>query len=282
MMKSFYPLFVTANVSLQVGPHDYKKLHQSLLLSLYKVINRVLQSALDEEFSPGEHWGNDWVLMEQLSDRNFSALTMPPVRPFESGFLNTSISHLQNFVTIELNGGSDQLPSSFGIIDERTALDNTISFWAQDDVNPIQEAQIRTMWGGETPLDRTLAAFIDPCEYLLYGHNTTANMTKEESRAHLVAWEDAERDRLALQFYELAGSIEVFEGASEARECLDDWIQGEELNQTTKWFEFRLDAACAMGHIYLIDDYGPVEIMTNPVFKSDMFDANGVGRAVDL
>lgn len=64
------------------------------------------------------------------------------------------------------------------------------------------------------------------------------------------------------------------ERASEARECRDDWIQGGGLNQTTKWFEFRLHASCAMGHIYLIGDYGPVEIMTNPVFKSDMFDAN--------
>ncbi|KAG9696141.1 hypothetical protein KCU95_g4534, partial [Aureobasidium melanogenum] len=108
MMNSFYPLFVTANVSVQV-------------------INRVLQSSLDEEFSPGEHWGNEWVLMEQQSHRNFSAPTMPPVRPFESGFLNTSIDHLQNFVTIELDEETDQLPSPFGIIDERTALDNTIS-----------------------------------------------------------------------------------------------------------------------------------------------------------
>ncbi|KAG9664366.1 hypothetical protein KCU95_g1689, partial [Aureobasidium melanogenum] len=107
-------------------------------------------------------------------------------------------------------------------------------------------------------------------------------MTKEESRAHFLAWEDTERDRLVLQFYEFAGSARVFEGASEARESLDDWIQGEELNQTTKWFEFRLNASCAMGHIYLISDYGPVEIMTDSVFKNDMFDANGVGRAIGL
>ncbi|KAG9566831.1 hypothetical protein KCU79_g3453, partial [Aureobasidium melanogenum] len=253
-----------------------------LLLSLYKVINRVLQSALDEEFSPGEHWGNDWVLVEQHVHPNFSVPTMPPVQPFESGFLNTSIHHLQNFVTIELTQGTDQLPSPFGIIDDRTALDNTVSFWAQDDVNPIQEAQIRTMWGGETPLDRILATYIAPFEHLSYDYDTTANMTQEESRAHLLAWEDTELDRLALQFYKLADSTRVFEGASEARECLDDWIQGEELNQTTKWFEFRLDASCAMGHIYLIGDYGPVEIMTDFVFKSDMFDADGVGRAIGL
>ncbi|KAG9580800.1 pfs domain-containing protein, partial [Aureobasidium melanogenum] len=243
MMNSFYPLFVTANVSLQV-------------------INRVLQSALDEEFPPGEHWGNDWVLVEQRVHRNLSVPTMPPVQPFESGFLNTSIHNLQNFVTIELIEGTDQLPFPFGIIDERTALDNTISFWAQDDVNPIQEAQIRTMWGGGTPLDRILATYIDPYEYLSY-HNPTDNMTKEQSRAHLLAWEDTERDRLALQFYEFADSSRVFERAS------------EELNQTTKWFDFRLDASCAMGHIYLIGDYGPVEIMADFVFKSDMFDANG-------
>ncbi|KAH0368833.1 hypothetical protein KCU65_g3753, partial [Aureobasidium melanogenum] len=247
-----------------------------------KVIDRVLQSALDEEFSAGEHWGNDWVLVEQPAHRNFSVPTMPPVQPFESGFVNTSIHHLQNFVTIELNDGTDQLPSPFGIIDDRTALDNTISFWAQDDVNPIQEAQIRTMWGGESPVDRILATYIAPFEYLPYDHNATANMTKEESRAHLLAWEDTVLDRLALQFYELGGFTRVFEGVSEARECLHDWIQGEELNQATKWFEFRLDASCAMGHIYLIGDYGPVEIMTNPGFKSDMFDANGVGRAIGL
>lgn len=156
--------------------------------------------------------------MEQQSHRNLSAPTMPPVQLFKSGFLNTSIHYLQKFVTIELNQGMDQLPSPFGIIDERTALDNTISFCVQDDVNPVQEAQIRTMWGEGSPLDRILATYIAPFEYLTYDHNTMANMTKEESRGHHLAWENTELDRLALQFYEFVDSTRVFERASEARE----------------------------------------------------------------
>ncbi|KAK6005257.1 hypothetical protein QM012_008036 [Aureobasidium pullulans] len=252
---------------------------------LHKVINHVLQSALDEEFSPGERWGSDWLLIEQRYHQDFSVPTMPLVQPFKSGFLNASIDHLQNFVTIELNGRAGamaELPTAFGIIDERTALDNTISFWVQDHVSPMQEAQIRTMWGGETALDRMLANYIDDSEYISHEQNATANMTKEESRTHLHTRQDTELNRSALQFYKLAGSTRVLEGASQARECLDDSIQSQELNQTTKWFEFRLHASCAMGHICLINDYGPVEIMTNRVFKSDMFDANRVGRAFDF
>ncbi|CAD0082908.1 unnamed protein product [Aureobasidium vineae] len=139
-------------------------------------------------------------------------------------FLAVHCKHLQDFAATELLGhvgGPNGLPYPFGILDERTALDNTISFWAHD-VNPIQEAQIRTMWGRGSPLDQALASYIDPLEYLTYKHTDMTNVTKEESRAHLLTWEDKERDRLALRFHELADTSNGSEEASKARERLDD------------------------------------------------------------
>ncbi|THX63398.1 hypothetical protein D6D08_08235 [Aureobasidium pullulans] len=260
----FYPLFVTADVSLTA-------------------INHVLESALNEEFSPGYRWGSDWLLIEHPDQHDFSGPTMPLRQHFDNGFLNASNDELQQFINVKLLGHAGAMYSTaslYGVIDQRTAEDNTISFFIQDDVNPIQEAQIRSMWGTGSALDNTLAHYVDPMEHIAYNPDNTFDLTAAEARANIIALENELTDQEALRFLELTNSGESLDDAAKAKERLNDWFDGEALNVTTRWYEFRLDATCAMGHINLIDDYGAFEVLTNSVFKEDMFDEEGIGRSI--
>ncbi|CAD0053365.1 unnamed protein product [Aureobasidium pullulans] len=208
---------------------------------------------------------------------------MPLRQHFDNGFLNTSNDELQQFINVKLLGHARAMYSTaslYGVIDQRTAEDNTISFFIQDDVNPIQEAQIRSMWGTGSALDNTLAHYVDPMEHIAYDPDNTFDLTAAEARANIIALETELTDQEALRFLELTNSGESLDDAVKAKDRLNNWLGGEALNVTTRWFEFRLEATCAMGHINLIDDYGAFEILTNSVFKDDMFDEEGIGRSI--
>ncbi|THW65828.1 hypothetical protein D6D20_01792 [Aureobasidium pullulans] len=223
----------------------------------------MVESALNEGFSPGYFWGSDWLLIEHPDQHDFSGPTMPLREHLDNGFLNASNDELQQFINVKLPGHARAMYSTaplYGVIDQRTAEDNTISFFIQD--------------------DNTLARYVDPMEHIAYNPENTVNMTAAEARANIIALKDELTDREALRFLELTSSGESLDDAAKAKERLNDWLDGEALNVTTRWYEFRLDATCAMGHINLIDDYGAFEVLTNSVFKEDMFDEEGIGRSI--
>ncbi|THZ33846.1 hypothetical protein D6C88_10501 [Aureobasidium pullulans] len=143
---------------------------------------------------------------------------------------------------------------------------SVVSIIPRSHVNPIQEAQIRSMWGTGSALENTLARYVDPMEHIAYNPENTVNMTAAEARANIIALKDELTDREALRFLELTSSGESLDDAAKAKERLNDWLDGEALNVTTRWYEFRLDATCAMGHINLIDDMAPALEMLRCTF----------------
>jgi hypothetical protein len=78
------------------------------------------------------------------------------VPPFHSGFIDASVETLQEFVTSrcgEKGLGSESgiymdwlAEDAFGVIDARTAEDNTILFGVKEMVDAIQEAEVRVAW----------------------------------------------------------------------------------------------------------------------------------------
>ena len=243
----------------------------------------MLESALNEGFSPGYFWGGDWLLIEHPDQHDFSGPTMPLREHLDNGFLNASNDELQQFINVKLLGHARAMYSTaslYGVIDQRTAEDNTISFFIQDDVNPIQEAQIRSAWGTGSALDDTLARYVDPMGHIASHPDNTVDITTAEARANIIALKDELTEREALRFFELTSFGESLDDAVNAKDRPNDWLDGQALNVTNRWFEFRLNATCAMGHINLIDDYGAFEVLTNSVFKEDMFDEEGIGRSI--
>lgn len=77
-------------------------------------------------------------------------------KPFQSGFVDASIETLQQFIANRCgeNGlGHDSkvymdwlANDAFGVIDARTAEDNTILFMVREMVDAVQEAEVRMAW----------------------------------------------------------------------------------------------------------------------------------------
>lgn len=121
-----------------------------------QVINHVFEEAvrakqIDYDFI------NRWVLIRHPDQQTFERPTNPPVDQFESGFLGSTIEQIQDFVATKcgpdgLGTGpdicnSDSLANdAFVVIDERTARDNTVLFYTTEEVDQIEEAEVRVAW----------------------------------------------------------------------------------------------------------------------------------------
>ncbi|KAG9644979.1 hypothetical protein KCU95_g12531, partial [Aureobasidium melanogenum] len=131
------------------------------------VINRVLYSAQQEvaQLQLGEGFYNHWVVVQDPDQQTFSKPTNSVSLDFHSGFSNRTSDQIKEFVDTRLGEGglgqgedlNDNLSSdTFGIIDERTASDNTILYLVYDIVDSFQEAEIRVAWNNATERDRAL------------------------------------------------------------------------------------------------------------------------------
>jgi len=91
--------------------------------------------------------------------------TCPVEKTFQSEFLDASLQVLRDFVTSRC--GEDGLghdeggvymdwlaDDAFGVIDGRTAEDNTILFVVQEAVDAVQEAEVRVAWDKGSTLMR--------------------------------------------------------------------------------------------------------------------------------
>lgn len=109
-----------------------------------------LEKEEDEDFE------NRWTLVQHPNQQTVAKPSIAPTEPFRSGFLSASVEALQDFVSKRcgengLGHTSDVYmdwlaDDAFGVIDARTAQDNTILFCARETVDAIQEAEVRLAW----------------------------------------------------------------------------------------------------------------------------------------
>lgn len=121
-----------------------------------QVINHVFEEAVRAQ-ERCDAFVNRWVLIKHLDQRTFERPTDPPVNHFESGFIGYTTEQIQDFVATKcgpdgLGTGpdicnSDSLANdAFVIIDERTARDNTVLFYTTEEVDQIEQAEVRVAW----------------------------------------------------------------------------------------------------------------------------------------
>lgn len=115
----------------------------------------MLRSATVEK-KEDEDFENRWTLIQHPNQQAVTKPNVAPTDPFRSGFLGASVKVLQDFLSKRCgeNGlGHDNnvymdwlADDAFGVIDARTAQDNTILFCARESVDAIQEAEVRLAW----------------------------------------------------------------------------------------------------------------------------------------
>ncbi|CAD0092876.1 unnamed protein product, partial [Aureobasidium mustum] len=126
-------------------------------------------AALEQE--EDEDFENRWSLIQHPDQQTVAKPSVAPTKPFHSGFLDCNIQALQDFVSNRCgeNGlGHDNnvymdwlADDAFGVIDARTAQHNTILFCARENVDAIQEAEVRLAWNkGSFSSDELLLRFI--------------------------------------------------------------------------------------------------------------------------
>ncbi|CAD0098594.1 unnamed protein product [Aureobasidium mustum] len=241
-LSHWSPLFITANVSIEV-------------------INKVLYSAHFEvqTLNLGDDFYNHWVLIQNPLQTTFSKPTNAVSLDFDSGFSNHTLNQIKHFVDTRLgeNGlGQGETPydnlsdDRFGIIDERTAEDETILFVVYDMVDSLQEAEIRVAWNDASEHDRALVR----CSWS----------------------EDTESDIefLASTIGGIDDTMGIGEMSDKVYNYMDDLRNGEAV---MRWFEIRLDvgySVLAHGGIWLIG-------AADTLIDRTEFDEDGVMRGRD-
>ncbi|CAD0085106.1 unnamed protein product [Aureobasidium vineae] len=134
---------------------------------------------------------------------------------------------------------------TFGIIDERTARDDTVLFLVQDLVNDVQEAKIRVAWDRATDYDEALTR---------------------------CSWDEGTDEDIAL-LSKMIATIDLTNDVAQTKDKIAEYLdQLREDTEVLKWFEFRLDAGYSIlgnGGLYLM---GAVETL----LQRDEFDEDGV------
>jgi hypothetical protein len=115
----------------------------------------VLKSAV-KETQEDEDFETRWSSIRHTSQEITHKPSIAPFSPFSSGFLYAAIDTLQAYVTTicgENGLGHDSkiymdwlANDAFGVIDARTAEDETILFCIRELVDAIQEAEVRLAW----------------------------------------------------------------------------------------------------------------------------------------
>ncbi|KAG9725067.1 hypothetical protein KCU59_g15381, partial [Aureobasidium melanogenum] len=241
------PLFATADVPTEI-------------------INSVLRSATLEK-KEDEDFENRWSLIQHPDQQAVAKPSIAPADPFQSGFLDASVAVLQDFVIKRCgeNGfGHDNdvymdwlANDAFGVIDARTAQDNTILFCVRENVDAIQQAEVRLAWNKGGRSDELLSRYIknggdmDDQDITFLVENLANN--KDDATEASVA--DLELD--------------------EAKQKINDWIDLEQQGGRPRWFEIRTIVENAMKNSYGISNIGPAAVLTE---MKDEFDEDGVMR----
>lgn len=158
---------------------------------------------------------------------------MPPLTAFSTGFLDSSPGEPQAFVIQTFgpegrghgnSAGMDYLADdSFGVIDSRTATDDTILFFAPEHIAKVQELELKVSWDLASADEQALVRFANG--------------------------EDSDED-VKLLMQQLFGA-EVVEDLDGAREQLQKRVDGMREVEELRWMEFRIDARkavwCAAG-----------------------------------
>ncbi|KAG9895986.1 hypothetical protein KCU98_g14957, partial [Aureobasidium melanogenum] len=241
------PLFVTADVPAEIV--------ESVLRSA------ALETEEDEDFE------NRWSLIQHRNQRTITKPSVVPADPFQSGFLNSDIQSLQDYVSTRCgeNGlGHDNdvymdwlADDAFGVIDARTAQDNTILFCVREDVDAVQEAEVRLAWNKGTRSYELLSKFIEDAGDMI-----------DQDIMFLV-------ESLAIDKDDLGEASVADLEIGEAKQKINDWIDVEQQGGRPRWFEIRTIVENAMKNSYGISNIGPAAVLTE---MKDEFDEDGVMR----
>jgi hypothetical protein len=146
--------------------------HLCLQLRSPKIINSVLRSAI-KETEEDEDFENRWSLIQHISQETAHKPSIAPISLFSSGFLNATIETLQDLVTTNCREdglGHDSkiymdwlADDAFGVIDARTAEDDTILFCVRETVDAIREAEVRLAWDKGLTLHSNYSGQRVPC-----------------------------------------------------------------------------------------------------------------------
>ncbi|KAH0021343.1 hypothetical protein KCU78_g6171, partial [Aureobasidium melanogenum] len=214
-----------------------------------------------------EDFENRWCLIQHPNQQVVAKPSIAPVEYFQSGFLSASVKVLQGFVARscgETGLGHDNdvymdwlADDAFGVIDARTAQDNTILFCVREDVDAIQEAEIRKVWNKGTRSDEILSKFIKD-----------AGDIDDQDTMFLVENLAIDKD------YAMETNVADI-GLDEAKQKINDWINLEQQEGRPRWFEIRMVVENAMKNSYGISNIGPAAVLTE---MKDDFDEDGVMR----
>ncbi|KAF2181540.1 hypothetical protein K469DRAFT_588888, partial [Zopfia rhizophila CBS 207.26] len=242
-----------------------------------KTINAILTKATKEReihTKPDREAGlfdNRWVLIKFHDQKDFQKPANAPIEPFKSDFIGATVDELGGFVKAnfgegglgqDLSDSSDYIAGEvFGILDARTAKDDTLVFVVDDLVDAVDEAKIRVAWGNGTRRDDALIRYSD-------FEATNEDLTILVRDIH----ESAEHS-LTSSSQPTDSKTEV---SAEDVERLKKWYNNIKATRKDTWIELRLKADCAFWSIGGILYRGGLDYMLNP---GDDFDKNGVMKA---
>ncbi|KAG9958873.1 hypothetical protein KCU61_g8012, partial [Aureobasidium melanogenum] len=229
------------------------------------IINSVLRSAILEK--EDEDFENRWSLIQHPDQQAVAKPSIAPAEPFQNGFLDASVVVLQDFVIKRCgeNGlGHDNevhmdwlADDAFGVIDARTAQDNTILFCVREDVDAVQEAEVRLAWNKGMRSDELLSRYIEDAEDI-----------DDQDIMFLV-------ESLAIDKDDATEASVANLGLYKAKQKINDWIDLEQQGGRPRWFEIRMVVENAMRNSYGISNIGPAAVLTE---MKDEFDEDGVMR----
>ncbi|KAH0402396.1 hypothetical protein KCU89_g3188, partial [Aureobasidium melanogenum] len=236
------------------------------MLSILKIIYSVLRSAALEK-EEDEDFENRWCLVQHPNQQAVAKPSIAPAKPFQNGFLDATVEVLQDYVSRRCGedglGHDDDVymdwlaDDAFGVIDARIAQDNTILFCVRENVDAIQEAEIRLAWNKGTRSDEILSKFIKD-----------AGDIDDQDIMFLVESLAIDKDDSGEAS---AADLEI----GEAKQKINDWIDLEQQRGKPRWFEIRMIVENAMKNSYGISNIGPAAVLTE---MKDEFDEDGVMR----
>ncbi|KAG9760353.1 hypothetical protein KCU73_g2932, partial [Aureobasidium melanogenum] len=236
------------------------------MLSILKIIYSVLRSAALEK-EEDEDFENRWCLVQHPNQQAVAKPSIAPAKPFQNGFLDATVEVLQDYVSRRCGedglGHDDDVymdwlaDDAFGVIDARIAQDNTILFCVRENVDAIQEAEIRLAWNKGTRSDEILSKFIKD-----------AGDIDDQDIMFLVENLAIDKD------YAMETNVADI-GLDEAKQKINDWIDLEQQEGRPRWFEIRMVVENAMKNSYGISNIGPAAVLTE---MKDDFDEDGVMR----
>lgn len=166
---------------------------------------------------------------------------------------------------------------TFGVIDARTAEDETIFFCIRELVDAIQEAEVRLAWDKGLSFIQYLILKLF-CK-LIKRTGTRSDELLSQYIENAAGMDDQDImflvENMAIDKNDSAEMSESDFTVDQARQTLDDWIDAEEQGGRPKWFEIRMVVQNAMKYSCGIWNVGPAAVLTE---MKEQFDDEGVMR----